>query len=173
VERYSPSRQTRFHSLAQRHAVVVRGRIELPAFCFSGRRSYRLSYLTALVGTAGLEPTSSWTQTRRAASCATSREADGQGRSIGEARGPPPLRYAGGLLPPTPVGLAGFEPAASCTPCRRADQAALQPVAAGGSTYSPLPPASAVLWVLHGAPSCRDDPYAPSSGRRPGRVPAG
>jgi hypothetical protein len=37
---------------------VVRGRVELPTFRFSGGRSYRLSYLTSAVLT-GLEPATS------------------------------------------------------------------------------------------------------------------
>jgi hypothetical protein len=37
---------------------VVRGRVELPTFRFSGGRSYRLSYLTGAVLT-GLEPATS------------------------------------------------------------------------------------------------------------------
>jgi hypothetical protein len=37
--------------------IVVRGRVELPTFRFSGGRSYRLSYLTAVL--TGLEPATS------------------------------------------------------------------------------------------------------------------
>ena len=43
-------------SADQRHC-VVRGRVELPTFRFSGGRSYRLSYLTAVL--TGLEPATS------------------------------------------------------------------------------------------------------------------
>ncbi len=103
--------------------LVVRAGIEPATSCFSGRRSYQLSYLTS--------PGALPVELRHASSW-----------SVATLRSPGALPDRSGTLnctttgfePASPmVGLAGFEPATSCSRSKRANRAALQPDAAPGS----------------------------------------
>ena len=111
---------------------MVRGRVELPSFCFSGRRSYQLSYLT-MVWLPRFELGSSGTQSRRAIQAALqpvervsvlmqSEWRGSNARPPRPQRGALPLSHTPPIKPPSKnyVGLAGFGPAASSSRTKRA-----------------------------------------------------